>query len=302
MTDQDKKSVAVYEEITKDLATREEKKVPLSTVFGHGSLGNLQSFGGKSLQENSKDVDEALSNVGELEDIWNHAHTQWAWKHINFSWHSPMQNMRQISAEIAAKKNALNAAKWDYVQTEIKLRKLQEELEKPEELTYWEEIEKKVELAKTQESLADGSKYIEGAMKDVLAINKLYEQLKSRLNDFNEYDVELEESKSHLKRSLVQCIRDVRQCNFITKGEQEYMEQIGVNPMKIQKLIREYVASEEQAEDWGVSQLHDFVDQVTDELIGLHQVDKKVMNIIGFDDQPFEEFSFTKKLAKPSDE
>jgi len=298
----DNKEVAVYEKITKELATTEDKKVPLSMVFGHGTLGNIESFGGKSLLENSQQVDKALANVGELENIWNHSHTQWAWKHINFSWHSPMKNMRQISAEISSKKGALNSAKWRQVKNELKIRKIQDQLATGNEdgsLDYWKEVELKIKLAELQEGMVEGSRYIEGAMKDVLAMNEMYEQLKERINSFSEYDVELEESKSHLKRSLVQCIRDVRQGGSITKGEQEYMEQIGVNPMKVQKAIRIYVASEEEDENWDVSCLHEFVDKMTNELIDFYQVDKKVMELTGFKDEPFEEFADINKLALP---
>lgn len=300
----DKKQLTIVDAIAnnKELATTEDKKVPLSMVFGHGTLGNIESFGGKSLVENSQQVDKALANVGELETIWNHSHTQWTWKHINFSYHSPMKNMRQISAEISSKKGALNTAKWKHVKNEIKIQKIQEQLDKGNQdgtLDYWKEIDLKVKLAELQEGMVESARYIEGAMKDVLAMNEMYEQLKERVNSFSEYDVELEESKSHLKRSLVQCIRDVRQGGSITKGEQEYMEQIGVNPMKVQKAIRIYVASEEEDESWDVSKLHEFVDNMTNELIDFYQVDKKVMELRGFKDEPLKEFSDINKLALP---
>ena len=306
MSDQDeKKEVAVFEAIVnnKEIATTEDKKVPLSMVFGHGTLGNIESFGGKTLMQNTVEVDKALANVGELETIWNHSHTQWTWKHINFSYHSPMKNMRQISAEISSKKGALNTAKWKQVKNEVKIRKIQDQLDKGNQdgtLDYWKEVDLKIKLAELQEGMVEGARYIEGAMKDVLAMNEMYEQLKVKVNSFSEYDMELEESKSHLKRSLVQCIRDVRQGGSITKGEQEYMEQIGVNPMKVQKAIRIYVASEEEDESWDVSKLHEFVDNMTNELIDFYKVDQKVLELKGFDPEPFEDYTNINKLALPN--
>jgi len=300
----DNKEVAVYEAIVNntEIATTEDKKVPLSMVFGHGTLGNIESFGGKSLLENTMKVDEALANVGELETIWNHSHTQWTWKHINFSYHSPMKNMRQISAEISSKKSALQQAKWRHVKEELKIRKLQDQLERgvrDGSLDYWKEIEIKIKLAQLQEGLVEGARYIEGAMKDVLAMNAVYEQLKEKVNSFSEYDVELEESKAHLKRSLVQCIRDVRQGGSITKGEQEYLEQVGASPMKVQKAIRVYVQNEEEDEDWDVSKLYEFVDNMTNELIDYYKVDQKVMELRGFDSNPIDSFTNINKLALP---
>ena len=301
----EKKEVAVFEAIVNntEIATTEDKKVPLSMVFGHGTLGNIESFGGKTLMQNTVEVDKALANVGELETIWNHSHTQWTWKHINFSYHSPMKNMRQISAEISGKKGALNTAKWKQVKNEVKIRKIEDQLDKGNRegtLDYWKEVDLKIKLAELQEGMVEGARYIEGAMKDVLAMNEMYEQLKVKVNSFSEYDMELEESKSHLKRSLVQCIRDVRQGGSITKGEQEYMEQIGVNPMKVQKAIRIYVASEEEDESWDVSNLHEFVDNMTNELIDFYKVDQKVLELKGFDPEPFESYTNINKLALPN--
>lgn len=293
--------VAVFEEIRRDLAIHGDAvKVPMAMVFGRGVVGNAPSFGGKSLIENTQKVDYALANVGELQSIWNHSHSQWTWRHLNLSYHSPHKNMRQIAAEIASKKSALNEAKWRNVESEIKIRKIEEELEKgitEAPLDYWREVELKVKLAKLKEGVADGITYIEGAMKDVLALNELFEQLKEKVHSFSEEDIEKEETKAHLKRSLVQSIRDVRQFGSITKGEQEYLEQIGVNPMKVQKLIRAYVQSEEEAEEWDTSGLFKFVDNLTEELTEVYKVDKVRMDLQGFKSESNPLFSYTNKLA-----
>ena len=193
MTDENKNEIAVFEEIRRDLAVKSDLKVPMSMVFGRGTAGNIQSFGGKSLAENTQKVDYALANVGELQSIWNHSHTQWMWRHLNLSWHAPLKNMRQISAEITAKKGALNEAKWRQVETELKIRKIEDELQKGREngqLDYWREVELNVKLAKYKEGLAEGIVFIEGAMKDVLVLNDLYEQLKQKVSSFSEEDIE----------------------------------------------------------------------------------------------------------------
>ena len=281
-----KNEIAVFEEIRKDLdITRDisDFKVAMSDVFGKGSLAVKESFGGVTFQDNSEKVDVAIQNTNELHNIWNHSHTQWMWKHLNLSWHAPLKNMRQISAEISRKKGALNEAKWKHVQNEVKIKKIEEELSKPELLDYWREVDLKIKLAQLQEGLAEGSTHIEGAMKDILALNELFEQLKSKVSNFSEEDVEKEETKTHLKRSIVQCIRDIRQGGSITKGEQEYLEQIGVNPMKMQNILREYVKSEAAANSWDVSGLYEFVDGVVEELAERHQVDKVRMNLQGFE-------------------
>ena len=295
------RELAVFEEIRRDLVIADtEVKVPMSMVFGRGAAGALQSFGGRSLAENTQKVDKALANVGELQTIWNHSHTQWMWKHLNLSWHAPMKNMRQIAAEITRKKSALNEAKWRQVETELKLRKIEDELDRGQQdgsIDYWREVELKIKLAKLQESNSESTGIIEGAMKDVLVLNELYEQLKEKASGFSEADVEKEETKSHLKRALVQSVRDVRMSNCISKGEQEYIEQIGINPMKLQSILRKYVESEANSDSWDVSGLYEFVDELTNELVDNCKVDEKRMALQGFSTDIFEDFAQSEKLA-----
>ena len=295
-----KNEIAVFEEIRKDLdITRDISnfKVAMSDVFGKGSLAVKESFGGVTFKDNSEKVDLAIQNTNELQNIWNHSHTQWMWKHLNLSWHAPLKNMRQIAAEISRKKAALNEAKWSHVRNEVKIKKIEEELSKPELLDYWREVDLKIKLAQLQEGLAEGSTHIEGAMKDLLALNELYEQLKSKVSSFSEEDVEKEETKAHLKRSIVQCIRDIRQGGSITKGEQEYLEQIGVNPTKMQNILREYVKAEADADSWDVSGLYKFVDGVVNELAEYHKVDKVRMNLQGFESEAIGNLTYDNKVA-----
>lgn len=296
------RELAVFEEIRRDLSITDSQpiKVPMAMVFGRGAGTNVQSFGGQSLAVNAQKVDHALANVGELQTIWNHSHTQWMWKHLNLSWHAPLKNMRQISAEITRKKSALNEAKWRQVETELKIRKIEDELQKGQEtgtLDYWREVELKIKLAKLKEGIGEGTVIIEGAMKDVLVLNELYEQLKAKVSEFSEADIEKEETKSHLKRALVQSIRDVRMTGAITKAEQEYIEQIGINPMKLQGLLRAYVENEAKAESWDVGGLYEFVDTLTDELVDTYKVDCKRMALQGFSTEIFQDYAQTEKLA-----
>jgi hypothetical protein len=304
MTEVQNNELAIWDEIKNDLVIKDgsEYTVPLSKVFGKGTVAKTESFGGRSLSENTALVDVALDNAKDLQQIWNRSHTQWMWRHLNLSYHSPHKNMRQIAAEISRKKSALNEAKWNQIKSEIKIKKIEEQLDDPSTLDYWKEVELKVKLAQLQEGMADGITYIEGAMKDVLSLNDLYEQLKTQVNSFTEEDIEAEETKAHLKRSLVQSIRDVRQSGHITKGEQEYLEQIGVNPMKVQRLMKDYVASEANATDWSVGGLHTFVDELTNQLVDVAKVDKVRMDLMGFNAEFTPGISYVKTIGAPKEE
>lgn len=304
MTEVQNNELAIWEEIRNDLVIKDgsEYSVPLSKVFGKGTITKTESFGGRTLSQNTALVDQALDNTKDLQQIWNRSHSQWMWRHLNLSYHSPHKNMRQIAAEVVRKKQALNEAKWGQIKSEIKIKKIEEQLAKPELLDYWGEVELKVKLAQLQEGMAEGITYIEGAMKDVLSLNDLYEQLKLQVNSFTEEDIEAEETKAHLKRSLVQSIRDVRQSGCITKGEQEYLEQIGVNPMKVQRLMKEYVAQEATAQDWSVTGLHQFVDELTDQLVDVAKVDKIRMDLMGFKSEFTPGMSYVTAIGAPKEE
>jgi hypothetical protein len=295
----EKNELAIFNEIRSDLVVKDgsEFVVPLAKIFGKGTIAKTESFGGRSLLENAQRADLAIANTKELQNVWNRSHTQWMWKHLNMTYLDPYKNMRQIAAEIARKRQALNEAKWNQIRTEIKLKKYEEQLANSQELDYWTEVELKVKIAEHQEKMAEGMSYIEGAMKDILALNELFEQLKSKTDNFSEMDIERAESKAHLRRSLVQCIRDVRQGGSITKGEQEYLEQIGINPMKMMLKIREYVASEAAQESWDVTPLHAFVDALADELIDVCKVDQIRMNLLGFSPEASEDITYDKLIG-----
>jgi hypothetical protein len=270
--------------------------IAVSQVFGKGALGEVKSFGGLTLSENAVKADLALANVEELHRIWNRGHSQWAWKHINLSQFSDMRNIRQVAAEMANKKSVLNSAKWGQIKAEIKLKKIQEALESPN-LDKWQRLDLEIELAELKESIASSMTYIEGAMKDVIALNEMYEELKERVHDFTEADYEREETTNHLRRSLTQCLRDVRQQGRITKGEQEYLEQIGANVGKVQKLMIEYVQFEETSDCWDISLQHQFIEDLTEKLRPVANVKLQISGLDKVEDKIIETISYMEKVS-----
>lgn len=291
--------LTVIDDIRSNVVVGDHKKykVPTASVFGRGVSNKVQSFGGRTLSENAKLVDDAIDNTRDLQEVWNHSHSQWIWKHLTLSFHSPWRNMKQIEAEMSRKRSAINEAKWNQIRNEVKIRKYEEKLEK-EDLDYWKEIDIKIKLAQLREGIVEGTYYIEGAMKDILSLNDLYEQLKKQVSDFSEEDFEKSESKSHLSRSLMQCIRDVRQQGCISKGEQEYLEQIGVNPSKMQVVLRDYVKKEAEQPDWGTTLLMEFIENLTNDMIDNHKVDVKRMAAMGFNSEHTLGIGYENKVAK----
>jgi len=250
------------------------------SVFVEKTLPAIPSFGGRTLTENIKKADLAIVEMEPLAKIWNHSHSQWAWRHLNLSSFSPIKNLRQISAEIEKKKAALNETKFKYYKKQIELEKVKKQLEESEDEL--DRISLQVRKAEMEHHLTESQRLIDGALKDVMTLYDLYNQIKKKTGDITEADAEKVESVSHLQRSIQQCIRDVRYCGAITKGEQEYLEQIGVNPSKMQGILRAYVEKEEQG-DWSTGNLAEFVIGLSDELINVCKVDLTRMEVQGFD-------------------
>jgi hypothetical protein len=249
------------------------------TLLPSDNINNLpiKSFGGTDLQTNIKKSETALQEMKPLRAIWNRSHSQWTWRHLNLNFVHPLKNMRQISAEITAKGDALNSAKWSHRKGQINEQEKREAL-KNKDLNKWDRLKIELELAETEESIENGLLMIEGCVKDILSLHELYNTLKEEVGDFDENDIEEEESKAHLQRSLLQCLRDVRERGSITAGQQEYLENIGANPSKTQVVLRAYVEKEASADaDWSTEELYKFIRELTVELIDRQGIDKTRM-------------------------
>ena len=277
---------------SKDLNTwiQDHQSTHLSEVFSAENLPNVKSFGNKTFAENAALAEAAMLNCVETERIWNRSHSQWTWRHINLSYAAPMKNLRQISAEVSSKRQALEEAKWNYLKTQAKIKIKESQVEKEKDPNRKTLLE--IELAEMRSSSAAGMKYVEGAMKDVITLSELYDQLKAPYEGYTEEDFEKEEAKSHLKRSLVQCLRDIRQSGRITKGEQEYLEQIGVNPGKIFQDMMRYLAQEEQSDDYTVTGMYEFLDDMCDKLIDQLHVDDIRMKLQGLENRILDDALF----------
>ena len=216
----------------------------------------LPSFGNKTFEENVAKIDSIFVKTNELQKIWNHSMSQFMWKSLNLTTQSEYRNIRQVAAELASKKSALSSAKWNYLKGEIKLLELEDKLKELES----DPNQNKIKILKLQtkimrirENLTESLTYIEGAMKDVMVIDEVYDKFKEKYQNFSEEEFEKEEAKSNLIRALSQSLRDVRERGSITKGEQEYLENMGLNPSKVLIDLKSYLENVESKEttDYG---------------------------------------------------
>lgn len=276
-------------------------KLPFDAVVGSSSfLPDGQSFGNKTLKENAILCQEAMDISDELQEIWNHAHTQFAWKHINFSNHDHMLNMRQISAEISSKADTLRNLKWSLLDNEIKQAELESRISQLDENSSDTQKFKKMRLilslARMKEDKQRTQLMIEGTMKDMIAIKSSYDDLSKHVENLSEMDIEERQAQQHMCRSIMQCLRDVRQFGHITKGEQEYAEQIGINPSKLLQAIRNYLEREAQSDSWDTRELNQFINGLANELSNNMKVHEKRMEYSLFNPKPIEAASSVNRL------
>lgn len=237
------------------------------------------------LPENLQKVNQALQKCEKSLKVWNRSHSNFTWNTITIGGeHTPLRRLRQISAEISRKKDAMTEAQWKYIerlkQAEMKERdsELEEDELKKEYL--------KIQAKKLRSQAAMIYKPFAGAAKDVMELSRIYDKIVADITEkhgkFDEEVFEIEEARYWVIRSVKQSLRDVRERGRITKGEQELLEQIGLDPSVMEKMFHDFLATYmiDGEQDVSSAKLDKFAEDVADKFYGL-SVAK--LERIGFD-------------------
>jgi len=265
------------EQENQKLAIFSDKSSSLAEMFKKDNLPSTQSFGGLTLAENAKKADMAIAKMAATERVWNRTKTEWIWKHGNMHYYDDYGNLRQISAELASKRMALQEAKWRYLKNEARIAMKREALQTIESPARRQYIE--IQIAELEEGMATGMKHIEGALKDVLTLETLYDQIMERVGEFSEQDIESNEAKHHIMLSVSQALRDVRENGRIFKGNAEYMEWIGLNVSKVEEDLKKCVEYEKTCGSYDGTYIKDFVTKMANEL---YEISNKRAEVMGF--------------------
>jgi hypothetical protein len=225
-----------------------------------------KSYGGKTLQQNLENAEKAIASVQYTERIWDRSRSQWMLKFLTCSNADGWLRIRQISAEMNRKRMALQEAKFGYMKklTEAKIKRddmVEEENENKKLLLEIEAAEKESQAAETLVK-------VEGALKEVETLAQMHDDLKERLGDVNEEEFEKAQTKAHIKRAVMQSVREVKECGKIKCGNAEYLEQIGLSTTSILKDIFIFLEEESQAGVINSSMLHQFLDATADKYEG----------------------------------
>jgi hypothetical protein len=174
--------------------------------------------------------------------------------------------MRQISAEMNRKRMALSEAKFNYFKRLTKAKIKRDEMAKEENEN--KRLLLEIEAAEFDAQASEIIVKIEGALKSVETLAQMHDELKERLGDITEEKFEKAQTRAHIKRAVLQSVREVKECGKIKCGNAEYLEQSGLCTTAILKDIFIFLEEESQAGVGDTSMLHKFLDDTADKYEG----------------------------------
>ena len=137
-----------------------------------------------------------------------------------------------------------------------------------------------IECAELEHQVKDGLVRMEGAMKEVETLAQMHDQLKEKLGDITEEEFEKAQVQAHIKRAVMQAVRDVKECGKIKAGNSEYLEQSGLSTSAIYREILAFIEQESKSGIGDTSMLHKFLDAIAEKYQGAI---KQQAEWVGFD-------------------
>lgn len=168
----------------------------------------------------------------------------------------PYRTLRQCLAEIDRKKLALQEVSFS-------LRKKQVEISRKNTDDALQAIEAE-ELRAQIECSRDA---VEGALKDIAALQDAYQQIKEKHNipdNWDEVDFEEGEIEHHIRQAFTLAYRDVMAQGTLAASSSEYFQQFGIHPYAALVRIKDYIFSLEEAVKLGqlpdIKHFHEWLD------------------------------------------
>jgi len=149
--------------------------------------------------------------------------------------HSPLRMLRQVTAEVEKRKNALYDAQHNVAEKQEKI----DVLEEKEELTSVE----KAELIKLKYSVEQINNKANGSLKDIATLADAYDNIMSNNNmkDWNEEDFENEEKGHHVRRGFEMLYRNLVEYSSAKEATLEYLQQYGVHAQMAIAEVNAYI-------------------------------------------------------------
>ena len=193
--------------------------------------------------------------------------------------HSPLRMLRQVTAEVEKRKNALYEAQHTVAQKQEEI----DILETKQNLTSTENAK----LIQLKYSVTMINNKANGSLKDIATLADAYENILSANNmkDWNEEDFENDEKKHHVRRGFEMLYRNMIEYSRGKEATLEYLQQYGVHCQMAIAEVNGYInyanslIQKEQA--LTSSHIENFLDEMRDKYA--HNADEVSNRLFGKD-------------------
>ncbi len=233
---------------------------------------------------NSKELKQTITNYNILKQSFGKSKSQWCEANMALNGLTPLRNIRHLLARI---ERAYQACK----ESEYKLKKLsiRKEIKERGKEKEKDKLKKKIieiEIDEINHKIDTGLYYFRGAVKKIQHNYHCINQIMKSNNhtSFDEIDFEKEEEEYHIKTAMNQSVRVVRMTGKIDQGNQEYLEQCGINPGVAQRAIEGFLFVEgerlrKECYDSTTDSLYEFLEKCYQDFKGLSKKRLKKLGV-----------------------
>ena len=174
--------------------------------------------------------------------------------------HSPYRMLRQITAEVEKRENALNEAQVSHAEVRMEIMELEGSSDAVSE----------AKLRQKRHNLIQMENKINGSIKDIATLIDSYDNIKQNYG-LVEWDVvafEKEEKRHHVRRGFELMYRNLMDSGRASTATIEYMQQYGIHPQvglaEVQAYLNGVTDRMNKGEMLHANDLEEFLDHIAD--------------------------------------
>jgi len=191
-------------------------------------------------------VENSLVKCEPAMQLWKKSHSNTTWNLMTVGGeYSPSRRLRQVCAELQKKQGALIEAQYNVRKKLLKAKRKREKANR----FFVRGTKKELLLLEAEELEANAERVREpylGALQDVQQLSKLHDTLVAQIGDLTRENIESHEAEYWCARAVRQSLRGVRQSGVIDSGNQELLEQLGIDPHILLALCKDFLIGETQ--------------------------------------------------------
>lgn len=217
---------------------------------------------------------KTIKNYHILKLSFGKSNSQWMESNMAMSAQTPLRNIRHLLARIERSHQACKETEYKLKKLHIQKRIKERDITKENDNLKQEIIT--IEIKEIVHKINSSMYYFQGAVNKIQHNYDCIQQIMNANNysSFDEIDFEKEEEEYHIKTAINQSIRSIRTTGTIDPGNQEYLEQCGINPGIAQANIIGYLILENKKlhdnnYDKTTKSLYDFIEQCYQKFKGL---------------------------------